>query len=47
MPERSRPDLDEKFKLPMEPDEALQRVLDGEGAESVFDEPEDEEPESP
>lgn len=38
-----RPDLDEPFSLDMEPEEALQRILGGEGAESVEAGPEDEE----
>lgn len=48
MPERSRrPDLDEKIGLDgMEPEEALRRILDGEGADEVSDEPEEEEADS-
>jgi hypothetical protein len=46
MPERPRrPDLDELFSLPMEPDEALRRILEGEGTDEVSGEPEDEETE--
>lgn len=41
------PDPDERFSLDMEPDEALERILRGEGAEEVSEEPEDEtDPES-
>jgi hypothetical protein len=39
-------DPDERFSLPMEPNEALKRLLDGAGTDEVLDEPEDEEPES-
>jgi thymidylate kinase len=39
-------DPDEKIGLEMEPEEALQRIMDGAGTEEVeMDEPEDEEPE--
>lgn len=36
-------DPDERFSLDLEPDEALARILRGEGAEEVSEEPEDEE----
>ena len=39
-------DPDEPFKLDMEPDEALRRILQGEGADEVSEEPEDEEDDS-
>ena len=46
MPERPRrPDLDERFALDEDPDEVLKRLLEGEGADEVSDEP-DEEPEA-
>ena len=44
MPERPRrPDLNERFSLDMDPDEALTRLLEGAGSEGVSEEPEDEE----
>ena len=36
-------DPDERFTLDVEPDEALRRILRGDGAEDVSEEPEDEE----
>jgi hypothetical protein len=40
-------DPDERFSLPDDtnPDDVLRRLLESDGAESVSDEPEDEEPE--
>jgi hypothetical protein len=36
-------DPDERFTLDVEPDEALRRILQGDGAEEVSEDPEDEE----
>lgn len=43
MPERQRrPDLDERFSVDEDPDAVLKRLLDGEGAGEVSDDPDED-----